>query len=78
MERRAELYKYIKQNILLGSNSTKVQINFATNKCHKRDTAFIAQADRTVTHTSHKDTEQSTLEASITLDGVTMTDQLIR
>jgi hypothetical protein len=33
---------------------------------------FRAQADRTLTHTSHKDTEQSTIEASITLDGVTL------
>jgi hypothetical protein len=31
----------------------------------------------TPTHTSHKDTEQSTTEASITLDGVTLTDSLI-
>jgi hypothetical protein len=40
--------------------------------------AFRAQADSTLTHTSHKDTEQSTTEASITLDGVTLTDPLIR
>jgi hypothetical protein len=33
-----------------------------------------AQADWTLTHTSHEDTEQSTIEASITLDGVTLTD----
>jgi hypothetical protein len=39
---------------------------------------FRAQADWTLTHTSHKDTEQSTIEASITLDGVTLTDSLIR
>jgi hypothetical protein len=39
---------------------------------------FRAQADRTLTHTSHKETEQSTIEASITLDGVTLTDSLIR
>jgi hypothetical protein len=36
-----------------------------------------AQADWTLTHTSHKDTEKSTIEASVTLDGVTMTDSLI-
>jgi hypothetical protein len=36
------------------------------------------QADWSLTHTSHKDTEQSTREASITLDGVTLTDSLIR
>jgi hypothetical protein len=36
------------------------------------------QADWTVTHTCHKDPEQSTIEASITLDGVTLTDSLIR
>jgi hypothetical protein len=35
---------------------------------------FRAQADWTWTHTSHKDTEQSTIEASITFDGVTLTD----
>jgi hypothetical protein len=35
-----------------------------------------AQADWT--HMSHKDTEQSTIEASITLDGVILTDPLIR
>jgi hypothetical protein len=39
---------------------------------------FSAQADWTLTHTSHKDTEQSTIEASITVDGVTLTDSLIR
>jgi predicted amino acid racemase len=39
---------------------------------------FRAQADWTLTHTSHKDTEESTIEASITLHGVTLTDQLIR
>jgi hypothetical protein len=31
-----------------------------------------------LTHTYHKDTERSTLEAPITLDGVTLTDSLIR
>jgi hypothetical protein len=39
---------------------------------------FRAQADWTLTHTCHKDIEQSTTEASITLDGVTLTDSLIR
>jgi hypothetical protein len=39
---------------------------------------FSAQADWTLTHTSPKDTEQSTIEASITLDGLTLTDPLIR
>jgi hypothetical protein len=34
---------------------------------------FSAQADWTLTHTSHKDTEQSTMEAFITLDGVKLT-----
>jgi hypothetical protein len=33
---------------------------------------FREQADWALTHTSHKDTEQSTIEASITLDGVTL------
>jgi hypothetical protein len=39
---------------------------------------FRAQADWTLTHTSHKDTDQSVMETSITLDGVTLTDSLIR
>jgi hypothetical protein len=39
---------------------------------------FGAQAEWILTHTSHKDTEQSTTEASITLDDVTLTDPLIR
>jgi hypothetical protein len=40
--------------------------------------AFRAQADWTLTHTSQRDTEQSAIEASITLDGVTLTVSLIR
>jgi hypothetical protein len=39
---------------------------------------FRVQADWTLTHMSHKDTEQSTIEASITLNGITLTDSLIR
>jgi hypothetical protein len=39
---------------------------------------FRAQDDWTLTHTSHKDTEQCKIEASITLDGITLTDSLIR
>jgi hypothetical protein len=39
---------------------------------------FSEQADWTLTHMSHKDTKQSTVEANITLDGVTLTDPLIR
>jgi hypothetical protein len=39
---------------------------------------FRAQADWALTHASHKDTEQSTIEASVTLEGVTLTDSLIR
>jgi hypothetical protein len=39
---------------------------------------FREQADWTLTHMSHKDTEQSTREASITLDDVTLFDSLIR
>jgi hypothetical protein len=34
---------------------------------------FSAQADWALTHMTYKDIEQSTIEASITLDGVTMT-----
>jgi hypothetical protein len=36
------------------------------------------QADWTLTHMSHKDTEQSTVEASITPDSMTPTDSLLR
>jgi hypothetical protein len=32
------------------------------------------QADWILTHMSHKDIEQSTIEASVTLGGVTLTD----
>jgi hypothetical protein len=39
---------------------------------------FSAQADWILTHMSHKDTEQSTIEVSITLDVVTLADSLIR
>jgi hypothetical protein len=39
---------------------------------------FSALADGTFTHTSHKDTDQRTIEASVTLDGVTQTDSLLR
>jgi hypothetical protein len=39
---------------------------------------FRAQADWTLTHTSHEETEHSTIEASLTLDGVTLTDPLIK
>jgi hypothetical protein len=39
---------------------------------------FRAQAYSTLTHKSHKDTEQSTLDAFITLDGITLSDPLIR
>jgi hypothetical protein len=41
-------------------------------------TAYSAQADWTLTHTSYKDTEHSTILASITLDGVTLTDSMIK
>jgi hypothetical protein len=39
---------------------------------------YRAQVDWTLIHMNHKDTEQSTIEASSTLDGVTLTDSLIR
>jgi hypothetical protein len=39
---------------------------------------FRAEVHWTLTHTDHKDTGQSTTEASITLDGVTLTDSLLR
>jgi hypothetical protein len=37
-----------------------------------------AQADWTLSQMSHKDTEQSPIEASITFDGVTLADSLLR
>jgi hypothetical protein len=45
------------------------------SKIHR---VFSVQTDWTLTHTSHKYTEQSTIEASIILDGVTPTDSLVR
>jgi hypothetical protein len=39
---------------------------------------FKLQADWTLTHTNHKDTDQNTTAASIRLDGVTLADSLIR
>jgi hypothetical protein len=39
---------------------------------------FRVQADWTLIITSHKGTKHNTIEASITLDGVTLTDSLIR
>jgi hypothetical protein len=48
------------------------------NKVTRKYRVFRTQADVTLTHTSHKDTEQSTIEASVTLDGITLTDLLIR
>jgi hypothetical protein len=38
---------------------------------------FRAQADWALIHMSHRETEQSTIEASITLGGVTLNDSLI-
>jgi hypothetical protein len=51
---------------------------FSTFQRTKTYRVFRAQTDWTLTHTSHEDTEQSTIEASITLDVVTLTDSLIR
>jgi hypothetical protein len=45
---------------------------------HFKYRVFSAQAKWTLTHTSHKDTEQSAAEASITLDAVALSDSLIR
>jgi hypothetical protein len=39
---------------------------------------FRAQANWTLTDMRHKDTEQSTIKASTIIDGVTLTDSLIR
>jgi hypothetical protein len=54
------------------------QVEAIRQKCVKHKTivnywVFRTQADWTWTHTSHEDTEESTTEASITLDGVTLT-----
>jgi hypothetical protein len=59
-----------------GTRSSIVFKNKGKNK--NKNQVFRAQADWTLTHMSHKDTEQSTIEVSITLDGVTLTDSLIR
>jgi hypothetical protein len=37
---------------------------------------FRAQADWLLTRMSHKDIEQSTIEASVTLNGVTLTNHI--
>jgi hypothetical protein len=49
-------------------------VGISTNKYR----VFSAQADWTLTHTNHKDTEQSTIEISVTVHGVTLSDSLIR
>jgi hypothetical protein len=43
------------------------------NLSYHRYRVFKAQADWTLIHTSHKDTEQSILKTSITPEGVTLT-----
>jgi hypothetical protein len=48
------------------------------SKCATLYRMFSAQAGWTLTHTSHKDTEQSAVEASVTLDSITLTGLLIR
>jgi hypothetical protein len=45
--------------------------------CFSLYRVFRAQDDWTLTHTSHKGTEQRTIEASISLECVTLTDSLI-
>jgi hypothetical protein len=56
----------------------KHQLHIAMPYIHCLYMVFRAQADLALTHTSHAHTEQSTIEASITLDDVTLTDLLIR
>jgi hypothetical protein len=51
--------------------------------CYSAETKYVITGvqratDWTLTRTSHEDTEQSTIEASVTLNGVTRTDSLIR
>jgi hypothetical protein len=55
-----------------------VQCKLRVNKVIQIYRVFSAQADWTLNDTSHKDTEQSTVQACITLNGVTLTDSLIR
>jgi hypothetical protein len=54
----------------------KADTSFQCTRCTYR--VFSAQADWTLIRASHKDTEQSTIDASVTLDGVTLTGRLIR
>jgi hypothetical protein len=59
-------------------NTTIPSIRVLELSCLKLYRVLSEQADWTLTHTSHKDTEQNTIEASITLDGVILTGSLIR
>jgi hypothetical protein len=53
----------------------RLETNEYLKQCYR---VVSAQADWTLTHTSHKDTEQSTIEVFVTLDCVTLTDLHIR
>jgi hypothetical protein len=60
------------------SSEASVNLQRTTWRYIPEDIGCSAQADWTLTHRSYKYTEQSTIQASITLDGVTLTDLLIR
>jgi hypothetical protein len=74
--------KYTTRSKIVSAGKTPEQLrDFSFLFCHSscfKYRVFREQADGTLTHTSHKNTEQSIIEASITLDGVTLTDSLIR
>jgi hypothetical protein len=63
--------------ILRNRQISKITYSFCSEVSYEYYRVFRAQADWTLAHTSHKDTEQNTIQASITLDGVTLTDSLI-
>jgi hypothetical protein len=69
---------YSERRLLYLTYMIIISYTFIKVKCLKSNIykVFRAQADWTLTYTSHKDTEQSTVEASITLYGVTLTDSL--
>jgi hypothetical protein len=76
MQRKVpELKKFGNANAWSKLENVDLSSSYSSSNIYRM---FRAQADWTLTHTSHKDTEQSAIEASITFDGVTLTDPLIR
>jgi hypothetical protein len=72
-------YRYKKQHVIssLSTNVGTVQWTLNPFGIGQMYRVFSAQAGWTLTQARHKDTEQNTIEASITLDGLTLTDPLI-